>query len=236
MRHTTLTSTIALCVLALAGCAAEPAAPDATTPSASEAPASADPSPTPTTSVATDVGPEVMLTEAAWSAAGFDPPRTETTGVVAWRVPEACAAGEPTAAAAMRTVAQGTGEFEYPVGAQQVAVLPDADAAVAEAGRLTAALGACTEGEPPTRFVAEPLAVGAQGLGLAADYYGSSTSGAGSLDDAMGTYVAVTRRGTAVMLVGLEGGEGTVGSARTTVSALAQQGWELLCPYDSAGC
>lgn len=232
MRTTTLTSTIALCALALTGCAAQ-ADPDGTPEPAASASAPAASS-SPTASVSTDVAPEVMLTEAAWTAAGLRAPRDETTDAVAWRLPEACAAGAPTDASAMRTVAQGSGELEARVGVQQVVVLADADAAVAEAERLTTALSACTEGEPPTRYVAEPLAVGAQGLGLATDYYGSSASGA--LDDAMGTYVAVTRRGNAVMLVGLDGGEGTVGSARTTVAGLAQQGWELLCPFDSAGC
>ncbi|QHT57338.1 hypothetical protein GXP71_15500 [Cellulomonas sp. H30R-01] len=230
MRNTTLTSTIVLCALTLAGCAGGPE-PVATAEPGVSAPAT---SPSPTASAATDVAPDVMLTEAAWTVVGPGAPRDESTGVVDWRLPEACAAGDPTGASAMRTVSQGSGEFEAPVGVQQVAVLADADAAVAEAERLTAALGTCTEGEPPTRYVAEPLAVGAQGLGLATDYYGASASGA--LDDAMGTYVAVTRRGNAVMLVGLDGGEGTVGSARTTVSGLAQQGWELLCPFDSAGC
>ncbi|MDC7122775.1 hypothetical protein OMK64_14665 [Cellulomonas fimi] len=232
MRTLALTSTSALCALALTACTAE-AEPSATPdPVASASTRAASSSPT--GSVATDVAPEVMLTEAAWTAVGPAGPRDESTGAVDWRLPGACAAGAPTDATAMRTVSQGTGEFESPVGVQQVAVLADADAAVAEAERLTAALGACTEGEPPTRYVSEPLAVGAQGLGLATDYYGASASG--SLDDAMGTYVAVTRRGNAVMLVGLDGGEGTVGSARTTVSGLAQQGWELLCPFDSAGC
>lgn len=232
MRTTTLTSTIVLCALALAGCAAEPEAQDPPSPTAAAStPAS---SPTPTASVATDVAPDVVLAESDWSAVGLAAPRDESTGVVDWRLPDACAAGAPAPTSAMRTVTQGTGELESAVGVQQVVVLPDADAAVAEAERLTATLTACTAGEPPTLYVAEPVPVGAQGIGLATDYYGSSASG--PLDDAMGTYVAVTRRGTAVMLVGLDGGESTVGSARTTVSGLAQQGWELLCPFDSAGC
>ncbi len=37
-------------------------------------------------------------------------------------------------------------------------------------------------------------------------------------------------------VVALEGGEGTVGDARATVTAQAQAAWDRLCAYDSAGC
>ncbi|NKY41294.1 hypothetical protein HGA02_17750, partial [Cellulomonas septica] len=104
MRTLTLTSTIALCALALAACATEPEAQDAPTPTPS---ASAPASPSPTATTATDVAPDVMLTEAAWTAVGPAAPRDESTGVVDWRLPDACAAGAPTDATAMRTVAQG---------------------------------------------------------------------------------------------------------------------------------
>ncbi|AEE47761.1 hypothetical protein [Cellulomonas fimi] len=232
MRTTLLTSTVALCVLALAGCATD--RPGTAGPSTPAAPASSGaPTPTAASTVATDVAPEVMLTEAAWTAVGAEAPRQDKDGVVEWRLPMACAAGTPTEALAMRTVTHGTGEFESSVGVQQVAVLPDADTAVAEADRLATALGDCT-GEPPTLYVVEPLAVGAQGIGLATDYYGASASA--PLDQAMGTYVAITRRGTAVTLVALDGGEGTVGAARATVTGLAPQAWEQLCGFDAAGC
>lgn len=233
MRATMLTSTVALCVLALAGCTAdEPATADPSTPAASATSASSG-APTPTAPVATDIAPDVLLAEAVWTAAGAEVPRQEKDGVVEWRLPTACAAGAPTQALAMRSVTHGTGEYESSVGAQQVAVLPDADAAVAEADRLATVLGACT-GEPPTLYVVEPLAVGAQGIGLATDYYGASASG--PLDGAMGTYAAITRRGTAVTLVALDSGEGTVGAARQTVTGLAPQAWEQLCVFDAAGC
>jgi len=39
-----------------------------------------------------------------------------------------------------------------------------------------------------------------------------------------------------VTVVALEGGEGTVGDARATVTAQAQAAWDRLCAYDSAGC
>ncbi|WP_158068927.1 hypothetical protein [Cellulosimicrobium sp. CUA-896] len=80
----------------------------------------------------------------------------------------------------------------------------------------------------------EPLDVGAQGAGLATDYYGASDGG--DLDGALGSYLAATRRGTAVTLVALDGGETTVGVARETVVANAQAAWDLLCRYDAEGC
>ncbi|QZN85614.1 hypothetical protein [Cellulomonas sp. C5510] len=70
--------------------------------------------------------------------------------------------------------------------------------------------------------------------GLATDVDGASAQG--PLDEALGSYLAVTRRGTAVTVVGLEGGERTVGAARDVATRLAGQAWELLCGYDSAGC
>ena len=235
----TATSTLlaALCALALAGCAStEPAAQDPGS-TATVGPSSVPPpSPeSPSGTQASDIPPEAMLPATAWDGVGPDGEREESPGVIAWHVPEACDAGSP-ARAAMRTVTHGSGEIESSVGVHQVAVLADADAAVAEADRLTAALTACTQyvSDDSTTYVVEPLDVGAQGVGLATDYYGASATGA--LDDAMGTYLAVTRRGNAVTLVGLDGGEGRVGTARETVTTGAQAAWELLCSYDSAGC
>ena len=231
MRNLTSSLITAVCVLALAGCTSpEPTAQDPT------------PAVTTTTEATTPAAPgseapaTIMLPPTAWQGAGPDGAREDTPGVVAWRVPESCGAGSPADGSAMRTVTQGSGELESSVGVHQVLVLADADVAVAEANRLTAALTACAEQASADggTYVVEPLAVGAQGIGLAVDYYGASAQG--PLDEAIGTYLAITRRGNAVTLVAVDGGEGTVGTARQTVTANAQTAWELLCGYDSAGC
>lgn len=232
MRTTTRTLTVAACALALVGCtAADPTTQDPST-------TAADPSPgtTPAVLVATDVPPEVMLPETSWQGLGPEGPREESAGVVDWRLPGSCDAGTPTEAVAMRTVAQGSGEAESPIGLQQVVLLPDADAAVAEVDRLTAALTACTRygSDSATTYVVEQLDVGAQGLGLATDYYGASADG--SVDDAIGSYLGLTRRGAAVTLVGFEGGEGNVAAQRGTATEKAQEAWGLLCAYDAEGC
>ncbi|MFF1530838.1 hypothetical protein [Cellulomonas sp. NPDC058312] len=235
--RTRTTTLLAVGALALGGCAsadADPAATsaaptaDPTTPAEPSAPA------TGTGDVAADLPTEVLLPESAWDA---DPAqRQESAGVVAWRFPQACDTGAPESATAMRSVSQGDGEAEAAIGVQQVAVFADADAAVAEADRITAALTACTTyaSDTSTTYVVEPLDVGAQGAGLATDYYGSSASA--PLDEAIGSYLAVTRRGTAITLVGSEGGESLVGTARTDATTQAQTAWELLCRYDEAGC
>ncbi|WP_454050616.1 hypothetical protein [Cellulomonas sp. Marseille-Q8402] len=226
--------TMTACALALAGCtAADPAASDPASRPASTPPATPSAPATSAASmpdVATDVPAEALLPATAWPASPGA--RQDTAGVVDWRLPQDCAAGGPAAAVAMRTVGQGDGAEEAPVGVQQVAVFADADAAVAEADRLAAALTACTAGS--TSYVLEPLAVGAQGLGLATDYYGASADG--GLDGSVGSYLAATRRGTAVTVVALEGGESNVAAARETVTGATQAAWELLCGYDTAGC
>ncbi len=236
MRTTTRTLTVATCALLLAGCSGGAADDTAGSSSAAPAPTTAAPSPSATASpsVPADVAPEALLPQTAWEFP--TEPRQESSGVVAWLLPEACAVEGPAAATAMRTVLQGDGAEEAPVAVQQVALLPDADAAVAEADRLAAALTACAEqgSDGTTAYVVEPLEVGAQGLGLATDYYGASAGGA--LDDAIGSYLAVTRRGTAVTLVGLQGGESAVATARDTVTAQTQSAWALLCAYDESGC
>lgn len=180
-----------------------------------------------------DLPPEVLLPDAAFDPITGD--RVETDGVSAWALPDSCAI-DPPAAAAMRGVTVGTGEFEAPVGLQQVAVFADADTAVAEADRLVAALTSCSPAadDTQTRYLPEPVAVGAQGTGLATDYYGAAESG--SEDAALGSYLAVTRRGAAITLVANDGGESTIGVARSEVTDRLQAAWELLCRYDSAGC
>jgi len=235
MRATTSTLLTAVCVLALVGCA--PTEPTAQEPSpTTTTDAAPTPTPTPTQAPISDVPVEVMLPATAWESISPDDVREESTDVVDWRVPEACDGGSPTGGLAMRTVTAGSGELETRVGVHQVVLLADADAAVAEADRLGAALTACTQhvSDDSTTYVVEPLTVGAQGVGLATDYYGGSVEGA--LDDAMGTYLGITRRGNAITLVAVDGGEGTVGTAREAVTANAQAAWELLCTYDSAGC
>jgi glucose/arabinose dehydrogenase len=238
MRTRKQTLIITACALALAGCtSADPSTQDPGTPPPTTAPATPSASSStaaPAPDVPGDVPAEALLPATAWPASGGA--REESEGVVDWRLPQACATGGPAGALAMRTVAQGDGAAEAPVGVQQVAVLADADAAMAEVDRLTAALTACTgyASDSSTTYVVEPLAVGAQGVGLATDYYGSSASG--DLDGAIGSYLGVTRRGAAVTVVALEGGESTVGAARETVTGATQAAWELLCAYDAEGC
>lgn len=238
MRTPKQTLIVTACALALTGCAsAGPAASDATSPPATSAPpaSSAPPSgPAPAPEVPADLPAEALLPATAWP--GSPGAREESDGVVDWRLPQACAAGTPSDAVAMRTVAQGAGAEEAAVGVQQVAVFADADAAVAEADRLAAALTACTgyASDTATTYVVEPLDVGAQGLGFATDYYGTSADG--DLDGAVGSYLGATRRGTAVTVVVQEGGESTVAAARETVTGATRAAWELLCAYDSAGC
>lgn len=236
--------TVALGVLAmaLAACSGDQAgtgSPEATpSPEPTVAPTAAPtqesgapstPAPTTPQEVPQDVvlGPEGLGTA--------EQPREQDTDLRAWELPEACDAVVPEAAA-MLTVTQGTGEFEEAVGLQQVAVFDDADAAVSAADALTAALTSCTlhASETGTTYVLEDIAVGAQGHGLATDYYGASAGG--PLDEALGSYLAATRRGSAVTLVGTLGGESTVGFAREHVVGLAQSAWELLCGFDSTGC
>lgn len=172
-------------------------------------------------------------------AAALDPaegPRTESEGVVDWVLPEACSVGAPTTALAMRSVVQGDGLDEVPVGHHQVAVFAGTDAAVAEASRIGETLTGCTGAAPDdgTRTVAEPVEVGAQGRGLVVDYHGTfATSGD---ENALGYYTAVTRRGTTVTLVASVGGENTVAVSREVVVGELAAAWELLCSYDSAGC
>lgn len=244
MRTSTRLPALAACALVpallLTGCAGDAdgtgATDDPTTPTAPPATSAPSPSaPGPTTpSVATDLTTTDLLPEAAWNPPGG--PREESAGVVAWRLPEACAAGAPEGAAAMRTAVHGDGEYEAQIGVQQVAVLPDADTAVAEADRLATAFDTCAAGgatEGGSAHVRETIDVGAQGAGLATAYTAVDEA---TLDGALGSYLAVTRRGAAVTLVALEGGESTVGASRESVTALTQEAWALLCRYDAAGC
>ena len=240
MRTSTRRPVLAVCALVpglvLTACAGgsggspEPSTPAATTPAAEPStPAPADPG------VATDVTTEDLLPATAWDPPGG--PREESAGVVEWRLPESCAVGAPEGAVAMRTASHGDGAEEAQVGVQQVAVLPDPDAAVAEADRIAAALDACTATDgSETTYVREDLPVGAQGTGLATAYSADAAADPAALDGALGSYLALTRRGTAITLVALEGGESTVGAAREDVTALVQQAWELLCRFDAAGC
>ena len=179
MRAATSSLVTALCVVALAGCtSSEPSAPEPSTTATVDA--------SPSWMPPTDVSAEVVLPGTAWDAIGPDDVREESEGVVAWRVEVTCDAGTPADARRDAHRHAGLGRVESRVGVQQVAAFADADAAVAEADRLAAALTACAATAPgdSATFVVEPLAVGAQGIGLATSYYG------GLEDDAMGTYLA----------------------------------------------
>jgi len=238
-----LTAGPALALL-LTACAdgAEPAEPEDTraspplTTTAAPTPDPTDdaetwtPSPEPSTpSVPTDVPPEVLLTAEVLGAVA-DAPRETVEVVTPWRLPPDCAVHPPTTATAMRTQQLGDGQYESVIAVQQVAAFPDADVAVAEAARLAAALERCTTAEGSSNlYTVEDVAVGAQGRGLSTGFYGDTS------DDALGTYLVVTRRGSAVALVGGEAGERSIGSARDQETAHASAGWELLGRYDIAG-
>lgn len=200
---------------------------------ATDTPAPTEPPTSTPVAVPTDAPAEVMLPAEVLGSA--DQPREEDEEIAAWWLPESCEALTPQALT-MRTLTQGTGEFEEPVGVHQVVVFEDAEAAVTAADDLIAAMQRCAEQDPGEAglYVAEDVAVGAQGQGLALDYYG--TSATGELDDAMGTYLAATRRGSAVTLVAADGGEATVATARENVVEQTSAAWELLCRYDSEGC
>lgn len=205
------------------------------TPSETEEPA-AEPSgePVEPSTPATELPASVLLPAA--SLAPAEGSRTESEGVVDWVLPDACSVGAPTTAVAMRSVVQGDGMYEVPVGHHQVASFADADAAVAEAARIGETLTGCTGAAPDdgTRTVAEPLEVGAQGRGLVVDYDGSFAMHGD--EDAMGYYTAVTRRGNVVTLVASVGGESTVAASRETVVAELRTAWDQLCAYDAEGC
>ncbi len=180
----------------------------------------------------TDVDPELLLAAENWES--IDGEGEVTDGIQDWLIP--CEVGAPSAEA-MIGVSYGDGADESQVGLHQVAAFASADDAAAEADRIRAELQQCaevSEAEGETVYVLEDLEVGAQGSGLASDYYGASVDG--DLDGALGTYVALTRRGNAITLAGFDGGESTVGVAREDASALLTIAWDQLCEFDSAGC
>ena len=195
-----------------------------------------EPTAEPTTeapAVTTDLPASAMLSQEAFYPE--DGTRTEREGVETWLVPNGCEPVVPDAAVAMRTLTQGDGAFEDAVGQQQVAVFADVDAAVAEADRLGAVLAACSVTEDlMTGFTTEPVEVGAQGVGLVVSYYGDYVPGQDEMS--LGYFLSVTRRGNAVTLVANAGGEYSIKASRDLVVPELQAAWELLCPYDSAGC
>lgn len=248
MRRRILITASCAALTALAACSdpqegeGEATAPAPTTTSESPTSEEPDTSPaeddasaeTPTSvEIPTDAPAEVMLPAEVLGTA--DQPREEDEEDAAWWLPESCGALSPDAVT-MRTLTQGTGEFEEPIGVHQVAVFDEAEAAVAAADELIAALRECADEQPgePTLYLAEEIEVGTQGVGLATDYYGTSASG--ELDEAVGTYLAATRRGSAVTLVAADGGEAMVATARENVLEQTSTAWELLCRYDSEGC
>ena len=249
MRRSALSLTALVVVASLAACSPSSESPPAESPPSETSTSSATETVTETatetstetaTETATDPAddnPTEVLPEALLAAdvlGTADQPREEAAGLTAWLLPERCEQVTPEALD-MWTVTQGTGEFEEPVGVHQVAVFADADAATAGAEALVAAMESCAPAEGnETRYVVEPLDVGAQGHGLAIDYYGASDGG--DLETALGSYTAATRRGSAVTLTGYSGGENQVAVAREDAAGLLGNAWEQLCSYDSAGC
>ncbi|WNB85556.1 hypothetical protein [Cellulomonas sp. ATA003] len=201
--------------------ATAPPAPAPTTPTP-EPSTTPDPTKTPSSAVTIPVPTEVL-------APALLEPRTTTDGTVAWALPEECAAGSPSTATAMLTARDGTGEFEARIDVQQVALFADAATAVAEADRVRAALAAC---DASSELIStETVEVGAQGTGVARVY----GDGEGA-PTPFGTYAVLTRRGSALALATVDGGDGSTESSREPVTQRARQLWERLCGYESAGC
>ncbi|WP_250443106.1 hypothetical protein [Actinotalea sp. C106] len=241
MRATRAVTSLAVLTVVLAGCTAQddpeetPAATTPQTDTPEPEPTTEAPDPEPTEAPAatpTDLPADVLPTTSGLAVEAE--PREEADEVTAWRL--MCSDPVPEAATAMRTVSWGTGELEAPVAVHQVAVFADADQAVAAADDLVAAMQECADApaEAATTYLLEPVEVGAQGHGLASDYYG--TAEGGDLDGVIGTYLATFRRGNAVALVASEGGEGNVAEVREAVLAESMAAWEGLCRYESAGC
>jgi hypothetical protein len=233
---------VVVVLLGVAGCSSG-AAESEGAPTASERPASGPPAPrTPTSSPATTPVPTGLPEDVLLPAGALQPedgPRAVTAGVEPWVLSTGCDLGSPTAAVQMLSVRQGDGQFEVPVGVHQVAVFADAQAAQAEAARVAAAAGACAASAPgsdggDTRYLVSGLDVGATGTSVVTDYYGVTRTDPAA--DGIGDAVAVTRRGTAVTLVGAAGGESSMSSARALVAGYAQQAWERLCRYQVDGC
>lgn len=212
------------------------AGPGDATESATPTEAPAEPSLEPTTEApvpTTDLPATALLpAEETYPEGG---PRVEREGVEPWLVPDACEAGAPDTAVAMRTVTQGDGAYEDSIGQQQVAVFADVDAAVAEADRLGAVLDGCEAGpDISSGYASEPVAVGAQGVGLVVAYYDDYVPGQDLMS--LGYVVTATRRGNAVTLVAHAGGEYSVGASRDLVVPQLQAAWERLCAYETEGC
>lgn len=232
-------------LLGLAGCSAGGAdgADGAGPTSSADRSAGGAPSPRTTTSsapatpVPTDLPEDVLLPASALQPE--DGPRDVRRGVEPWVLSTGCDLGSPMAAVQMLSLRQGDGAFEVPVGVHQVAVFADASAAQAEAERVAAAAGTCAASAPgsdggDTRYLVAGLDVGATGTSIVTDYYGVTATDPAA--DGIGDAVAVTRRGTAVVLVGAAGGESSMSAARTLVAGYAQQAWERLCRYQVDGC
>lgn len=199
--------------------------PPASPPVATTSPAPVTPSEDATDAPSggpTQVPPEVLVLPTT-------EPRATTDGTVAWVLPEQCAIGAPSTATAMVTVRDGTGEFEAPIDVQQVALFADAATAVTEADRVRQALAGCGAGSD--LVTTEASDVGAQGVEVSR-VYGDDQGG----PTPFGTYTVLTRRGSAIALVTIDGGDGSPESARDPVVERARQVWENLCGYDSAGC
>lgn len=243
MRASRTVIVLTTAALFLAGCSdsSSPEAEQSPTESAAPSPTEAEavdlePTEAPTTeapAATTDLPATALLSQEAFYPK--DGVRTEREGVETWLLPSGCEALTPGTAAAMRTVIQGDGAYEDSVGQQQVAVFADVDAAVAEADRLGGALAACAgDADHTTTFATEPVAVGAQGVGLVVSYYGNYVPGQDEMS--LGYFLTVTRRGNAVTLVTNAGGEDTIKGSREVVVTELQAAWELLCAYDSSGC
>lgn len=245
-RHRAAAATL-LGVLGLAACGSDGpperlAAEGPATSSPASPSAEADPTTDPSAEPSTDGSPTAEATPKD-PPAELGPPKTDLPedvllpgsdeqerGVQAWQELGECVLGTPPerAVAAMATTRTGDGEFERQVPVQQVVVLETVKDAVAEAGRLQAQLASCAGGA----YASAPVAVGAQGQGLAFGYQQLSDG-----QYAFGNYLVTTRRGNAVTLLTSTGGEGSLEGARQNETARAQQAWDRLCVYERTdGC
>lgn len=222
-------------VLGLAACgsdgpperlAAEAPAPRTSAPPSQTPEASTVPSATAEVTPPVDLGPPKTDLPDDVLLPGSD---QQERGVQAWQQLGDCVLGSPPQAVpAMVTTRTGDGAFEMPVPVQQIVVFATVVDAVAEAGRLQGQLNGCAGGA----YASEPVAVGAQGQGLS---YGYQQVEGGRY--AFGNYLVTTRRGNAVTLVALLGGEGSPEAAEQDVTSRVLDAWGRLCAYDRTdGC
>ncbi|KGM09518.1 hypothetical protein N869_02060 [Cellulomonas bogoriensis 69B4 = DSM 16987] len=156
-------------------------------------------------------------------------PREVEDGPTAWVLPADCEAVTPQDPTAMVTARDGTGEFEAQIDVQQIAAFADGDALAQEWERAVQALEACSTDSDLVST--EALDIPDETIGISA-YFGDGEGGA----TPFGTYATLGQRGNLMMLITVEGGEGTPETGRDQIVERTLQAWEVLCSDENAGC